>query len=270
MAIKTRKAAVAGYFYPANKAQLAREISGFLDQVPDQHGDGALRGLIVPHAGYRYSGQIAAYAYALLRANPGRWKKIVAIGPAHTLLTHRLAADPNDYWETPMGKVKILHDGFPVQEAAHIQEHCLEVQLPFLQHVLGDFRFLPLIGGRIDPRACCHAIESALDEESLLLISSDLSHYYDYETASKLDQATCRAIEELDVEFMERHGVACGKIPILIVMEIARRNGWSCRLLQYRNSGDVSRDQESVVGYGSFAFFQTKKEVIPKPRQPAS
>ncbi len=256
MAVRLRKAAVAGYFYPAGRAQLIKKIDFFLGQAPDQLPAGTLKALIVPHAGYMYSGQVAAYAFSLLKHTPEKWKKVVAIGPAHTLMMHMLATDANDYWETPLGRVKILHDGFTVQESAHIQEHCLEVQLPFLQHVLREFQFLPLLAGKINPRDFCQAVEDTLSEDSLLLISSDLSHFYDYGTAAELDQATNQAIEELDYARMEKAGIACGKIPILMAIEIARRKGWECRLLHYSNSGDVSHDYESVVGYASFGFFQ--------------
>lgn len=256
MAVKTRKAAVASYFYPADQAQLLAELAGFMDQVPAWQWDRPLKALIVPHAGYRYSGQVAAYAYALLKNYPDKWKKVVAIGPAHTLLMHQLATDANDYWETPLGKVRILHDGFAQRESAHIKEHCLEVQLPFLQYVLGDFQFLPLVAGKIAPKAYCRAVQGSLGDDSLLLISSDLSHFYDYETACDIDRATNLSIEMLDYEHMEQKGIACGKIPILMAMEIARENDWQCRLLHYCNSGDVSRDRENVVGYASFGFFQ--------------
>lgn len=256
MAVKTRKMAVAGYFYPADRAQLLKNLAYFLDQVPAQPFDKPLRALIVPHAGYMYSGQVAAYAYALLKNSRDKWKKVVAIGPAHTLLMHQLATDSNDYWETPLGKVPVLHDGFAIRESAHIHEHSLEVQLPFLQYVLGDFRFLPLLAGKIGPGAYCRAVQEALTADSLLLISSDLSHYYDYHTACELDQATNQAIEALDCERLEREGIACGKIPILIALEIARQYGWQCRLLHYCNSGDVNQDYESVVGYSSFGFFE--------------
>lgn len=256
MAVRTRKAAVAGYFYPADKARLIQNISHFLSQAPAPSGDNRLKALIVPHAGYLYSGQVAAYAYSLLKNTPEKWKKVIAIGPAHTLMMHTLATDANDYWETPLGRVKVLHDGFAVQESAHIQEHCLEVQLPFLQHVLGEFQFLPLLTGKINPKDFCQAVDNILSEDSLLLISSDLSHFYDYGTAAELDHATNQAIEALDYERMEKAGIACGKTSILMAMEIARRKGWRPRLLHYSNSGDVSQDRESVVGYASFGFFQ--------------
>ncbi|MCB0585892.1 MAG: AmmeMemoRadiSam system protein B [Phaeodactylibacter sp.] len=256
MAVKTRKSAVSGQFYPADGGKLLSTIAGLLEQASVQPApEGPLKALIVPHAGYVYSGQVAAYAYALLKNESERWKRVVAIGPAHTVLMHHLATDPNDYWETPVGKVSILHDGFIAQESAHINEHSLEVQLPFLQYVLADFRFLPLIAGKITPKDYCRAVEDALGEDGLLLISSDLSHFYDYDTACELDQATNRAIESLDYQAMEQKGIACGKIPILIALDIARRKGWKCRLLNYCNSGDVSHRYDSVVGYASFGFF---------------
>lgn len=257
MAVRTRHPAVAGYFYPSDGKKLSEAVGHLLAKAPEQEGGKKLRALIVPHAGYAYSGQVAAHAYALLRNNIEEWKKVVAIGPAHTLLIHNLATDSSDYWETPLGKVKILHDGFPEQAAAHRLEHCLEVQLPFLQYVLGDFQFLPLLAGEIGHRQYSEAVENALSRGALLLISSDLSHFYDYKTACELDQATNQAIEQLDIGRMEKEGIACGKTPILIAMDIARRQGWRCRLLHYRNSGDVSHDLGSVVGYASFGFFES-------------
>lgn len=249
-----RRPAVAGHFYPADKVALLRQLETFFQALPDFPAEKPPKALIVPHAGYDYSGQVAAYAYALLQAFGGRWRKVVAISPAHTVSLHGLATDSHDHWESPLGTVEICRDGFPVDRSAHRQEHGLEVQVPFLQYTLDDFQLLPLVAGKTDPIAGADEVLSALSWDTLLLISSDLSHFYNYQTAREIDLFTIEAIEQLDAEAMKSAGVACGKTPILIAMEIARRRGWDCRLLYYENSGDQTGDLTRVVGYASFAF----------------
>ncbi len=256
MEVRTREPAVAGQFYPAGRKRLAQTLKRLIEEVPYREFTATPKALIVPHAGYLYSGEVAAHGFALLKQTGKQWKRVIAIGPAHTAGADELAGDASDFWKTPLGKVKALHDGFPEHGEAHRSEHSLEVELPFLQYVLGEFEWMPLVAaGHIEPERIAKAVLKKLDDDTLLLISSDLSHYYDYERANLLDHRTIRAIEALDIEEMEKVGIACGKAPILIAMHIAQEQGWQCRLLKSLNSGDVSGDHSSVVGYASLVFF---------------
>jgi len=251
--MKTRHAAVAGVFYPGNKKELESMINNFLKNVSDIKIKNEPKALIVPHAGYVYSGQVAAYAYSLLKKY--KKQKIILLGPSHTSYFNDVAADINDYWENPLGKVKIMQNNFPKLEEAHLNEHCLEVQIPFLQTILKDFEILPLVAGNINPKEISEKIIPLLDNNTILIISSDLSHFQDYDTAVSIDKNTIQSIQNLDYNKMEKEGDACGKIPILTAIDIAQKLKWKCRLLEYKNSGDVIGDKTGVVGYASFAFY---------------
>lgn len=254
--MKIRKPAVAGMFYPEDREELKSMIDGFLRKVPDINIDGNLKALIIPHAGYIYSGQVAAYAYLFLKKYQNKKIKIVLLGPSHNVYFNDVASDVNDYWETPLGKVKVLENNFLKAEAAHFNEHCLEVQLPFLQRILNNFEILPLVAGDINPREISKKIQKIIDDNTLLIISSDLSHFNDYYTAVKIDTNTINAIKNLDYNKMEREGDACGKIPILTAIDIANQLKWKCELLDYKNSGDNAGDKSRVVGYASFALYE--------------
>jgi hypothetical protein len=252
MEMKTRHAAVAGAFYPAGKEELESMLNEFLKNVPDNPGKQP-KALIVPHAGYIYSGQVAAYAYSLLKKY--KKQKIILLGPSHTAYFNDVAADTNDYWETPLGKVKLMQNNFPKLEQAHLNEHCLEVQLPFLQTILKNFEILPLVAGDINPEEISKKIIPLLDDNTILIISSDLSHFQDYNTAVSLDKNTIKTIQDLDYNKAETEADACGKIPILTAIDIAKNLNWKCKLLDYKNSGDVIGDKTRVVGYASFVFY---------------
>ena len=256
----TRKPAVAGMFYPASKRKLKRTIQQFLDKVPDFSSEGKLKAIIVPHAGYMYSGQVAAYAFNQLRTwNETRKSdqpaRIILLGPAHTVSLDGVVTDENSYWETPFGMVQTFSNGFTKKAMPHFNEHCLEVELPFLQEVLDDFQILPLVIGKADAKAVAKQIIPLLDDDTILLVSTDLSHYYEYEVANSLDKPTIEAIANLNIGEFAFNGVACGKYPVLVAMIIAEEMGWKCRLLKYCNSGDITGDLDSVVGYAAFEIF---------------
>jgi len=250
--MKTRQEAVAGMFYPENKEELKSMINSFLDEVPEQKNYDA-KALIVPHAGYVYSGPIAAYAYSLLKKN--KKKKIILLGPSHTVHLRGVVSDNNDYWKSPFGEVKAIENEFEKLSEAHEKEHCLEVQIPFLQVLLDDFEILPLVAGDVNPKEISEKIKPLLDEDTLLIISSDLSHFKPYDYAVDIDDNTNKAILNLDYEKMLEEGDACGKIPILAVIDLAGKLGWKCKLLDYRNSGDTAGTKGEVVGYASFVFY---------------
>lgn len=243
-----RKPAVAGTFYPEGKEELEQMLKGFFANVPESFEKRIPKALIVPHAGYVYSGQVAAYAYARLRD----YKKIVLLGPSHHVYLDDAVTDTNNAWQTPLGITRVLSCDFEGNAEAHSQEHCLEVQIPFLQYALKHCEILPLVGGNIDIVEVSKKIQKILDPDTLLVISSDLSHYHDWRTAVKLDTQTLKAIQSLDAESMTE---ACGEAPIKVVIDIARTRDWKPEVLEYKNSGDVTGERSHVVGYTSVAFY---------------
>ncbi|MBT3394062.1 MAG: AmmeMemoRadiSam system protein B [Waddliaceae bacterium] len=249
---KIRKPAVAGTFYPSSPLSLHEMIQGFLDNVDDATEIKDLKAIIVPHAGLVYSGQVAAYAYKILEKHKKR--KAIIVGPAHTAFLNGYAADDNEQWETPFGTVKITENTLEKNSNAHRSEHCLEVQIPFLQEIFDDIEILPIVVGDADAKALADDIMKILDDDTILIISSDLSHFNDYDVAVDLDNTTIKAVEDLDYEALLENGDACGKIPLLTMIEIAKKQQWKPTLLKYANSGDVTGDTSRVVGYASFIF----------------
>ncbi|MBN2454512.1 AmmeMemoRadiSam system protein B [Candidatus Woesearchaeota archaeon] len=245
-----RQAAVAGAFYPSDKNELEKMLLHFLDKAPSSGINP--KAIIVPHAGYVYSGQVAAYAYKWVKGK----NRAIILGPSHYKYLTNAVSDTNDEWETPLGKAEVATSSEFVRiEEPHVQEHCIEVQVPFIQKVLGKASIMPIVVGDADPIKISAQLERVLDDRTILVISSDLSHFHDYETAIRLDNNSCAAIEMLNYEKFATEGEACGKIPILAVMDLAKRLGWKCRMLYYANSGDVTGDKSKVVGYASFALY---------------
>ncbi len=267
-----RPAAVAGLFYEGDPAALRASIEGYLRAAGAPPGP-APKALIVPHAGYVYSGAVAARAYAQLAPLRGRVRRVVLLGPAHRVALRGLAAPGARAFATPLGVVPLdteslaLLDDLPQvlrSDEAHALEHSLEVQLPFLQAVLGDFALLPLVVGDASAEAVAEVLERVWGgDETLLVISSDLSHYLDYESARRLDAETCRAIEALRPEALGRDS-ACGRVPVRGLLLAARRHGLAPRTLDLRSSGDTAGDRRRVVGYGAWSFAP-----VPAAREPA-
>jgi AmmeMemoRadiSam system protein B len=257
-----RKPAVADMFYPGDPLLLQQQLDAFLRG--QEGGEAHPKALIVPHAGYIYSGPIAASAYRLLGSLRKQLSRVVLLGPAHRVAFKGLAATSMDYFSTPLGLIKIDQAAIErllelpqvrIIDEAHREEHSLEVQLPFLQRVLGDaFSLVPLVVGDADSRSVAEVIETLWGgPETLILISSDLSHYYDYDTARQLDSATSRAIEQLDPQAID-YEQACGRIPVSGLLLAARHHHLHARTLDLRNSGDTAGDRDRVVGYGAYAF----------------
>ncbi|MGH8248488.1 MAG: AmmeMemoRadiSam system protein B [Gammaproteobacteria bacterium] len=260
----SRRPAVAGTFYPSDPSDLRTTVE-FL--IAHAAGTGpAPKGLIVPHAGYLYSGPVAACAYATLTPRRVRIRRVVLLGPAHRVYVHGLALPAAATFETPLGLVEIDRAwvnrlaGLPqvsILDAAHALEHSLEVQLPFLQVALSGFKLVPLVVGDAASDSVAEVLETLWgDEETLIVVSSDLSHYHDYETAHRLDGATCRAIEELRQEAIGPEE-ACGCMPLGGLLTLARRRRLNVQLLDLRNSGDTAGPRDRVVGYGAFAVHET-------------
>lgn len=261
-----RPPAVAGMFYPGDARTLAAEIDVMLaDTVQSAPTLQAPKALIVPHAGYIYSGPIAAQAYALLAGQAGQIERVVLLGPCHRVAVRGLAVPNADAFATPLGSVALdraaiaqaltLPQVIP-HDAAHAEEHSLEVQLPFLQEVLEDFRLVPLAVGHASAEEVAAVIDLLWGgAETLILVSSDLSHYHGYADARRRDQATVDDI--LQLRLLHDHEQACGATPINGLIEVAQRRGLRPVLLDLRNSGDTAGDKSRVVGYASMAFLES-------------
>jgi len=258
-----RPPAVAGRFYPENPVELRRMIEGFLREVKADGGP-APKAIIAPHAGYVYSGPVAASAYARLAPVREAVRRVVLIGPSHRSSFEGLAATSAAAFATPLGAVPVdtaavrdICSRLPqvsVRDAPHANEHALEVHLPFLQVVLANFKIIPLLAGDASDETIAEVIEALWDGgETRFVISSDLSHYHEYAGACELDAATARTIEELRTADL---GVdqACGRMPIRGLMRVAGRHGLLACTLDLRNSGDTAGPRNQVVGYGAFAF----------------
>ena len=227
----------------------------------------APKALIAPHAGYLYSGPIAASAYAQLLPARDQIKRIVLFGPSHYVALDGLATSSAEAFATPLGIVPVDVEAVrqvrslpQVREfdAAHAQEHSLEVQLPFLQCVLGDFTLVPLAVGEATPEDISQVLDALWDgPETRLVVSSDLSHYHDFQTAQRLDRATAKAIEALKPGGIGEER-ACGRMPIRGLLEAARRHGLRARTVDLRNSGDTAGPHDRVVGYGAFVFEEAR------------
>lgn len=262
--LDTRAAAVAGRFYPGDPGELSRCLRGLLAGASRARPRlaGPPKALVVPHAGYVYSGPVAASAYATLLDVAARIQRVVLLGPAHRVPVLGLALPGCGAFETPLGAIPVDADGArrlsalpQVREdpAAHAPEHSLEVQLPFLQALLGSFTLLPLLVGEARPGAVAEALDAVWGgPETLIVVSSDLSHYLPHAVASALDQETCQRIARL--EPIEDPARACGAAALNGFLRAARARGLRPRLLDLRDSGDTAGDRAQVVGYAAFAF----------------
>lgn len=222
------------------------------------------RAIVAPHAGYAYSGPIAAGAFARLRdAAAADIRRVVVIGPAHRARLRGMAVPAADLFATPLGEMPIDHDwaaraGLAASEEAHRLEHSLEVEIPFLQRLLpGGFALVPIVVGDATPIEVGRTLDALCgDTDTLLVVSSDLSHYLSYQQARAKDQQTALMVLELDAEHLT-HDRACGATPLGGLLWLARQRGWRGQLLDLRNSGDTSGDESGgVVGYGAFAFHE--------------
>lgn len=286
---------VAGTFYPADPRALAAQVRAYVRSAPDSGprspseaesrtkqavggGTGSReradalaqslpgrwpKALIVPHAGYIYSGPVAGSAYAQLAAGTAAIHRVVLLGPSHRLPFYGLAYSQAEAFVTPLGQVPVDQEAYQAIadlpqarsfEAPFQGEHCLEVQLPFLQVLLEDFHLVPFLVGEATAAEVAAVLERLWGgDETLILVSSDLSHYLDYATARRLDAATSQAIAALDPAAIG-DDQACGRIPVKGLLKAARHHGLGCQVLDLRNSGDTAGPRNQVVGYGAFAF----------------
>ena len=260
--LHTREPAVAGTFYPAEPDVLHKQLADLLGKA-DFRGS-CPKAIIVPHAGYVYSGELAAKAFASLKSARDKIKNVVLLGPAHRVYFRGIAAPAADEFKTPLGTVPIdqntierVLDKFPFVQRlpeSHRDEHSLEVQLPFLQEVLDDFRLIPLVVGDSRPDQVDKVIDFLWgDESTLLVISSDLSHFHDYATAQTMDNQTATAIEGLQAHDLNGQ-LACGFLPVSGMLLAARRRQMWPERVGLCNSGDTAGDKDRVVGYGAWLF----------------
>ena len=259
-----RPPAVAGSFYPAQAPVLASTVDGLLAAASAriEGTDPAPKALIVPHAGYIYSGSTAALAYARLAGVRGLIRRVVLLGPVHRVAVRGLALAGAAAFDTPLGRIEVDQDAeallgalpqVVLSGAAHALEHSLEVQLPFLQQALEDFKLLPVAVGDATPAEVAQVLEALWGgPETLIVVSSDLSHFLPYRAACSLDLETTQRILALDAGLS--HDQACGGTPINGLLLAARRHGLQPRLLGLCNSGDSAGDRNRVVGYAAFAF----------------
>lgn len=258
-----RAPAVAGVFYPSSAKQLKADVADYLSEGRGIRPLAPVKALIAPHAGYAYSGPVAGSAFACLETQHKSITRVVILGPSHRVSFRGMALSSADAFETPLGAVELDHTVTPQLKAlgtvhtndrAHRDEHALEVELPFLQQALHHFSIVPVVVGDTTASDVAAVMEQLWGgPETLIVVSSDLSHYLPYHQAQAMDAMTARAIVELDPEHIEP-SMACGRLPIQGLLIAAKKHGLKATLLDQRNSGDTSGDKYQVVGYGAYVF----------------
>ena len=262
-----RPAAVAGSFYPGDASALAAEVASYLaEATPPAASTRAPKAIIAPHAGYMYSGAIAASIYARLAPLRGTVRRVVLAGPAHRVHVSGAAIPSTHAFASPLGEVALDLEALgalrklpfvEVSDRAHALEHSLEVHLPFLQSVLRDFSLVPIVVGDASPREMVLLLDTVWGgAETLIVVSSDLSHYLPYDSARGRDRDTARAILGLEATLVPED--ACGAAPINGLLQAARARGLSAEMVDLRNSGDTAGSHDRVVGYGAFAFTEAE------------
>ena len=251
---------VAGMFYPEDPEELTQTITRYLNQVKAHHP--VPKAIISPHAGYSYSGPIAASALACLKTSS--IQTVILFGPSHRFPVQGLAVTQSDFYETPLGDIPIDQDIVEKllvlpqvqisEEAFKAPENSIETQLPFLQMALKTFKIVPLLVGFASENQVAEVMERVWDHSTtLIIVSSDLSHYYDYSTANALDRATAEAITQLAPELID-DDKACGGIGVRALLKVAKKKGLKAYCIDLRNSGDIAKSYDQVVGYGAFHF----------------
>jgi len=277
MAKDVRRSTIAGSWYPGSPERLGETVDRFLANAGSGQIEGEIIALIVPHAGYQYSGQVAAYAYVELRGR--EYDKVVILAPSHRVYVGEFAVTSYAYYETPLGLVLVdgdlvaqLEAQVPLNKTDENLEHALEIQLPFLQRTLqrmaGEFSLLPILMGGQSWSSCQRLSEGLAKvlpgQNALLVASTDLSHFHDYRTAVKMDKIVLARIEAFDPkglndDLVAQRCEACGAGPVLATMLAARALGANkAKVLEYKNSGDVTGDMFRVVGYAAGVAYKTK------------
>ena len=248
--MKIRKSICAGSWYPQDKDTLQKTIDNYLKKA--QKNNAKVKALIVPHAGINYSGPVAAQSFKQLDSD---LKKIIILGTSHHYPLKGASLLQVDAYETPLGLIpvdKIEDDMIQAIPEAHAKEHSIEIELPFLQRVLNNFSIIPIIVGQIDIQKFANFLEK---QDLPIIVSVDLSHFHEYNQAVRLDNQTIQAILNLQTEKITNCEID-SKFAISAIMELAQRKKWQTKLLDYKNSGDISGEKSSVVGYAAIAFYE--------------
>ncbi len=263
-----RKPVMAGKFYPESALELKRNISHYTNEAAKTKVkiplEKSLRALIMPHAGIIYSGLTAAHVSHVLREK--KFSKVIMMGPDHRVGFLNGAISDVDGYQTPLGivplhadakRLRLGSDFFKSIPFSDKKEHCLEVVLPFLQHYLGEFEIVPIVLGRVTSvDGLSHTLSKMVDQKTLIVVSSDLSHYLPYTRARSVDMETIQIILNLENEKLsKRDNAACGMMPVLVLVNMAKKNKWTPVLMHYSNSGDTAGDKNRVVGYSAIAFY---------------
>jgi hypothetical protein len=293
---RVREPAVAGLFYPKDQATLSQTLDALLASATPHTIDGELRALVCPHAGYRFSGPVAATAYRLLSGHD--FQTVLLLAVSHYAAFAGASVANADVYRTPLGDVTVSPkaqelaktDPFVLEPRCLVQrpdwssqashpvppvgedtpetwEHSGEVEVPFLQKTLKNFTLVPVVTGEVDPEKMARVLAGQVDDKTLVIASSDLSHYHPYDEARARDKVTTDAIVNLDIDRMKSSGDACGKTPVLALMYLAKQKGWKATLLDYRNSGDTAGNKEAVVGYSAIAFYSPQKQSFTPPER---
>lgn len=258
---RVRPPAVAGAFYPADRPTLAGMVGRFLELTHARPVAG-VRGIVAPHAGYIYSGPVAASAFRAAEGARDQVRRAIVFGPAHLVPITGIAAPSHEAFLTPLGEVpvdtaavaELAAEGLVrIDDAPHAPEHAIEVELPFLLETLGPLPIVPLVFGRASDAEAIEVIRRLWDDETLLIVSTDLSHYLPYQTARLRDRRTATAIEALRPGEIGPDD-ACGHLALRAALALAREEGLRALQLDLRNSGDTAGDRARVVGYGAWAF----------------
>ncbi len=261
--MKIRLPAVAGTFYPGDRAALKQEIESYLAEavIPTE----APKAMIVPHAGTVYSGPVAASAYAGLQQVKDHIRRVVLLGPAHRVALRGMALSSAEFFRTPLGDVPVDREALAglqglgqvrIADEPHRQEHSLELQIPFLQRVLEEFTLVPVVVGLASPGDVADVLSRLWGgRETLVVVSTDLSHYQDYQTSRLLDEETARFIERMEWEKLQDDR-ACGFFPLCGFLKVAKEKRMTGKCVDLRNSGDTAGDKDRVVGYGAFYFYE--------------
>lgn len=255
---KIRKAIFSGGWYNANPKELSAEIKDYIENVKDVKKN--VRAVIVPHAGYMFSGQVAAHSFKQI---PADTKKVFVLGTSHRYYLQGVCVSDYEYLETPLGSIKVSGEVKNLLREKHFSfipeadrnEHSIEIELPFLKYVLGNFEIIPLLVGAINHIELADILDKYIDENSVIVISVDLSHFHSYPEAKQLDSFTIKAITSLDTDKIINAEID-SPYAVLGVMELAKRKNWTVELLDYKNSGDITGDLKRVVGYASIIFYK--------------
>ncbi|WP_029519963.1 AmmeMemoRadiSam system protein B [Persephonella sp. IF05-L8] len=268
MSLQIREPAVSDMFYPADPVELRKMLTEYLEKAPLYLYKP--EAVASPHAGYIYSGPVAAVSYKqFLNLDPDKHYTILLVGPSHYVPFEGISFGYYDYWLTPLGEVKVnkeeierfvannRHLPITLNTIPHLKEHSLEVQVPFLQMVLEDFSIIPVVYGQVHYSVVEEVIAQIKDnrDDVVVVISTDLSHYYPDHMAREIDINCNMAVEHLDLSLLDRCE-ACGKIGLEAIINYSRRVGWKGKVLDYKTSGDTSGDRSAVVGYASYIFYK--------------